>query len=82
MTQHTPKAIKLLSQRKSFDDINKNGGASTQKCPRNVCRYGKWGPDDRSLSQEKEEGETAPTGQHRKSAVLLVTLDELTNRQI
>lgn len=33
------------------------------------------GLDDRSLSQEQKVGELAPTGQRRKSVVLLVTAD-------
>ena len=49
---------------------------SSQK---NVCHYGKRSSDDRSLLQEKEVGELAPTGQHRKSVVLLVTLGGLSH---
>lgn len=46
---------------------------------RNVCRYRKWGPDDKSLHRGKEVGELAPTGQRRKSVVLLVALDGLSH---
>lgn len=50
--------------------------------PQHFCRYGNWGRDDRSFPQEKEVGELAPTGQCRKSVVLLVTLDRLSHAHL
>lgn len=45
----------------------------------NLCRYGKWSADDRNLSQIQDVGELAPTGQHSKSVVLLVSVDKLSH---
>lgn len=74
MTQHTQKAVKFSSS-----------PTSLKKSPKIYATLGN-GSWWQNPFQEKEVGEPAPTGQRRKSVVLLVTLDgrshALTHRQI